>query len=153
MNCQLKTYKVFTWLTILEDILEKHYKLQLVKMLSDVSAVTNIALNKSAWQRTTYESYTADKAVNGIRPQPYPNLDLAHNSVNTNGWWYVDLGKVHNLWAVLLYNRIDCCGKWCSSCKSSQKCCFWWEEWVTRVHARYCSIFFLARGVAEHLVT
>lgn len=72
------------------------------------AAMVNVALGKAASQSSNYSStsYLAPNAVNGIL------TDFTHTVGNTsdpNPWWKVDLGSIHQLNSVTLYNRGDGC--------------------------------------------
>ncbi|CAH1800422.1 unnamed protein product [Owenia fusiformis] len=78
---------------------------------TETQTYTNIALNKPTYQSTT--SRVSGKAVDGNRNG---NLQLynscSHTLTNTivEPWWIVDLGKSYNLFQIVIWNRLDCCG-------------------------------------------
>ena len=71
------------------------------------SLATNVALNKTARQSSTYKAidgYSAYKAVNGILD------DFSHTADrDTHRWWKVDLGKLHSIYRIVLYNKKGSC--------------------------------------------
>ena len=71
------------------------------------SLATNVALNNTARQSSTYKAkdeYSAYKAVNGILD------DFSHTADRyIHRWWKVDLGKVHSIYWIVLYNKEGSC--------------------------------------------
>ena len=66
----------------------------------------NLALNKSSTQSSTYgnglASYANDGNTSGSSPW---TADLQHTSTEAQPWWEVDLGSIHEIAQVLVYNR------------------------------------------------
>ncbi len=69
----------------------------------------NLARGKTAVQSSTYESAFAARAVDGNRDGVYGAGSVTHTNSEANAWWEVDLGASHQLFAVRLWNRADCC--------------------------------------------
>ncbi len=73
---------------------------------------SNVALNKTATQSSTYPTYPAANAVNGYtagNSVGNNNTGITHTNLDQNAWWEVDLGEVMELDSVVIYNRSDCC--------------------------------------------
>jgi Carbohydrate esterase, sialic acid-specific acetylesterase/Chitobiase/beta-hexosaminidase C-terminal domain/F5/8 type C domain/Secretion system C-terminal sorting domain len=70
---------------------------------------TNLALNKTASQSSTYTD--ASRAVDGNTSGIFNNNSVTHTFADANAWWQVDLGAINNIDAVKLFNRTDCCGE------------------------------------------
>jgi hypothetical protein len=70
-------------------------------------ALINLALNRSASQSSEYSmpGYTAGQAVNG----QVSGTDLTHTQYEAQAWWQVDLGNVHFIDSIKLWNRVNCC--------------------------------------------
>jgi hypothetical protein len=65
----------------------------------------NAALGKAVTQSSTESSYTADLAVDG------DPTNFTHTAVgDANAWLMVDLGELHDIDAIVLHNRDNCCG-------------------------------------------
>lgn len=60
----------------------------------------NIALGKLAYQSSTYETYPASLAVDGVLEENY-----SHTVEQSSQWWKVDLGEVYYVYRVRLWNR------------------------------------------------
>jgi hypothetical protein len=70
-------------------------------------ALINLALNRAATQSSDYPAagITANKAVNGQTS----DTDLTHTQLDAQAWWQVDLGNIHFIESVKLWNRVNCC--------------------------------------------
>jgi hypothetical protein len=66
----------------------------------------NVALGKQATQSSTLANYTANLAVDGD-----PTNFTHTNYSDANSWLMVDLGELHDIDAVVLHNRDECCGE------------------------------------------
>ena len=64
----------------------------------------NLALDKPVKQSSTYSSYSAINAVNGII---YGEYEFSHTGGGDNEWWRIDLGKVQTVKVIELYVRTD----------------------------------------------
>ena len=72
--------------------------------------LSNLALNKSASQSSTYFGGVASLAVDGNQTGTSATSnppDLQHTLNETQPWWQVDLGKKSNLSRIDIYNRTD----------------------------------------------
>ena len=71
---------------------------------------SNLALNQTANQSTTYGNGHASNAVDGdtLGSSPW-TPDLAHTTNSTQPWWEVDLGQRADIEQLNIYNRSDCC--------------------------------------------
>ena len=79
-----------------------------------ISAVrANVALNKNAYQSTTYGGGTPGRAVDGIANSNWGGGSCTHTKLDSevSPWWYVDLGDDYVISDVWILNRGDCCGK------------------------------------------
>lgn len=80
----------------------------LIKLLS----APNLALHKQASQSSTWPtappaSVLVDGETSGTHTPGTPDSDLAHTNMETNPWLMVDLGAVHTLKQIRVYNRAD----------------------------------------------
>jgi hypothetical protein len=74
-------------------------------LIVDKRFTNNVALGKLVTQSSTQSPYHAELAVDG---NP---ANFTHTTVSdADPWLMVDLGKVHDIDAVILHNRDDCCG-------------------------------------------
>ena len=72
---------------------------------------TNIGIGKTATQSGTQLGATADRAIDG---NTNGNFWGGQSSVTLtdwvgNAWWEIDLGAIHNIDEINLWNRTDCC--------------------------------------------
>mmetsp|Transcript_46388 Transcript_46388/g.68492 ORF Transcript_46388/g.68492 Transcript_46388/m.68492 type:complete len:339 (-) Transcript_46388:423-1439(-) len=51
----------------------------------------------------------ASKALDGDKNHSYDGKSVTATNEEANPWWQVDLGGVHTIEHVVLYNRMDCC--------------------------------------------
>lgn len=73
------------------------------------ASTTNIALGRSATQSSLWEQAAAGRAVDGNTDGVYANGSVAHTGAEARAWWQVDLGGLHRVDRVQLWNRTDCC--------------------------------------------
>jgi len=71
----------------------------------------NVALGKAATQSSTYNGSTASRAVDGNTDGTLSRGSVSHTSSEANAWWEVDLGAGHQILALRLWNRADCCAE------------------------------------------
>ena len=75
---------------------------------------TNLALNQSASQSSTYALGLAAIAVDGdsdgSRGPWGSNPSIQHTRNEATPWWEVELAAPSDIQSVVLYNRTDCCG-------------------------------------------
>ena len=66
----------------------------------------NLAFDKPTWQSSDYDTNTtSNRAVDGITEGDYNKAVGMLTQSGTNAWWQVDLGAVHPLNAVRIFNR------------------------------------------------
>lgn len=41
----------------------------------------------------------------------FSNRSVTHTNIEAKAWWQVDLGAIHEIGQVILYNRTDCCSE------------------------------------------
>ncbi|MEM6800355.1 MAG: LamG-like jellyroll fold domain-containing protein, partial [Bacteroidota bacterium] len=78
--------------------------------------LTNVALNKTATQSSTYPgpngiSFTPEKAVDGNTDGAQLGNSLSITQNEQNAWWEVDLQSIHDLSYVKIWNREDGVGQ------------------------------------------
>ena len=71
----------------------------------------NIARGRSASESSQYEAGVALRAVDGNTDGNWANGSVTHTQSQAGAWWEVDLGRSHDLHALRLWNRSDCCGE------------------------------------------
>ncbi|MEM9203180.1 MAG: discoidin domain-containing protein [Actinomycetota bacterium] len=72
----------------------------------DTSGSTNVSLDQPATQSSDWNStLTADKAVDGTLTE---STGYAHTR-DGEPWWEVDLGRMHTIEGINIWNRISCC--------------------------------------------
>jgi hypothetical protein len=78
-----------------------------------------ISKGKSATQSSEYNPSPgrATNAVDGQTNQDYFASSCTHTELQVNPWWKVDLGSIHKIYAVKVWNRADCCGERLTSLK------------------------------------
>jgi hypothetical protein len=67
----------------------------------------NIALGRPARQSSTHQRWAAAQAVDG-RVEP-DDTSMAHTQSDYQAWWEVDLGAVHPIDDIRIWNRAVCC--------------------------------------------
>lgn len=69
----------------------------------------NLALNKTATQSSTSLNASASFAVNGNTTGTFSrdaaNNDISHTNDGQDNWWQVDLGHVHEITRIVVWNR------------------------------------------------
>lgn len=70
---------------------------------------TNYARGKPAFQSPDSSVGPAFNAVDGVRNGAFDNGSVTHTEFGEQAWWWVDLGSLHNIGNVRLFNRTDCC--------------------------------------------
>ncbi|MEM6800356.1 MAG: LamG-like jellyroll fold domain-containing protein [Bacteroidota bacterium] len=78
--------------------------------------LTNVALNKTASQSSTYpapngRSFTPEKAIDGDSNGSQTGNSITHTQNNLNAWWEVDLHAIYDLSYVKIWNREDGVGQ------------------------------------------
>jgi hypothetical protein len=70
----------------------------------------NVALDKNAKQSSTVLNALASRAVDGNTSGNYfADNSVTHTDKTANAWWQVDLGAVHSIVQIKIWNRTDCC--------------------------------------------
>ncbi|ELT96333.1 hypothetical protein CAPTEDRAFT_209120, partial [Capitella teleta] len=72
--------------------------------------IGNVAYGKPTNQSGTYKEYVSSRGVDGILGNPNNNnKDCAHpkNTLKKAAWFYVDLGSVHQIFNVTVYNTYN----------------------------------------------
>ncbi|MGH9874933.1 MAG: RHS repeat-associated core domain-containing protein [Pyrinomonadaceae bacterium] len=87
----------------------KYDNFQLAQSGAAAAPVTNLALNKSATQVSTYSTAVAGRAVDGNTDGSYYNNSVTHTLGGSQEWWQVDLGNSYTLETIKVWNRTDCC--------------------------------------------
>ncbi len=70
---------------------------------------TNVAAGKIASQSSTYAGAVAGLAIDGNVDGSYANGSVSHTLAEANPAWTVDLGIVHDISQIDVFNRADCC--------------------------------------------
>ncbi|XP_046580633.1 multiple epidermal growth factor-like domains protein 10 [Haliotis rubra] len=75
----------------------------------------NVALNRTATQKGIYQTYHADKAVDGNTNTDFKSGTCSHAAAgeqNRNSWWNVALSTDHQIKYITIYNRKDNANKY-----------------------------------------
>jgi len=74
------------------------------------TSTTNIGIGKTATQSGTQLGAEADRAIDGDTNGNFWNgLSVTLTDWVQNAWWEIDLGEIHNIDDIKLWNRTDCC--------------------------------------------
>ncbi|XP_026117591.1 fucolectin-4-like [Carassius auratus] len=71
----------------------------------------NLALKGKAVQSSTYYTWGASNAIDGIRYAPVPASTCSHTDIELNPWWRLDLLDSYYISNVTITNRKDCCSE------------------------------------------
>lgn len=71
--------------------------------------VTNLALRRPARQSSTGWGGAAARAVDGNTTGVYGKRSVTHTQNTPQAWWGVDLGALHQIDKIKIFNRTDCC--------------------------------------------
>jgi F5/8 type C domain-containing protein len=75
----------------------------------------NVASGKLATQSSNYLGGSigglATRAVDGNTDGAWPHNSVTHTNNEGSPWWQVDLGAVHSIAEIKIWNRTDCCGE------------------------------------------
>jgi hypothetical protein len=74
-----------------------------------ISDGVNLAPIGSATQSTTDSGGVASRAIDGNTSGTWSQGSVTHTTSSTNPWWELDLGGVHGVRQVRIWNRTDCC--------------------------------------------
>jgi hypothetical protein len=72
-------------------------------------ALTNLALQRPTIQTCTYLKFHPELAVDGNKNGDLHKGSVSQTCITTDPWWRVDLGSIHVILRVVIYNRSDCC--------------------------------------------
>jgi hypothetical protein len=81
-----------------------------VKVFGSDNPGANTARGMPATQSSVLRGGTADRAVDGHTNTDFKDNSCTHTEYENKPWWKVDLGKVHRIDSVQIWNRGDCCG-------------------------------------------
>ncbi|XP_026117438.1 fucolectin-like [Carassius auratus] len=69
----------------------------------------NLALKGTAVQSSTFSTWWASNAIDGIRYAPGPASTCSHTDNELSPWWRLDLLDSYHIYNVTITNRVDCC--------------------------------------------
>eukprot|EP00079_Xenopus_tropicalis_P019561 XP_012809353.1 PREDICTED: uncharacterized protein LOC100490049 [Xenopus tropicalis] len=69
----------------------------------------NLARLGEAWQSSTFDSYPAEAATDGIKVTDLFTHPCTHTNSDSPAWWRLDLKKRYKVQTVIIVNRGDCC--------------------------------------------
>src|SRR5204862_6360587 len=67
----------------------------------------NIALGMTARQSSTYEDWSAERAVDGVTDGNAGRRSVSHTQNDPQAWWEVDLGQSYEIDEIEIWNRTD----------------------------------------------
>jgi len=73
------------------------------------TAPTNLALAGFASQSSTFSVFGASRGNDGNTDCDFTNGSIFHTTNAAHAWWEVNLGAVHALSSIEVFNRCDCC--------------------------------------------
>ncbi len=74
------------------------------------TSLENVALNKPATQSGTQVGASADRANDGNTDGNFWGTNsVTYTNWVSNSWWEVDLGSIHQIEEINIWNRTDCC--------------------------------------------
>ncbi|MEM6806043.1 MAG: PQQ-dependent sugar dehydrogenase, partial [Bacteroidota bacterium] len=76
---------------------------------ADDCIISNLALNKSTQQSSTYPGAVSSRAVDGNTNGEWAAGSVANTQDEANPWWEVDLGDTYFMHSVKVWSRINCC--------------------------------------------
>lgn len=76
---------------------------------SGTPSATNLALNGTASQSSTWNGNVASRAIDGNTNGDFNASQITHTDLGSQNYWQVDLGEVKNIDNIKLWNRTDCC--------------------------------------------
>ncbi len=76
---------------------------------SQQAPATNLALAGVASQSSTDDDGDAERAIDGSRDNAWFTMTITMTDAESQPWWQVDLGAIHDVSSVELWNRGDCC--------------------------------------------
>ncbi len=85
---------------------------QVVRITAVDTRLENRALHGTASQSSTFTGppdFDASNAVDGDLTGTDVSGSISHTNDDTNAWWEIDLGQVHGIETIRLWNRTDCC--------------------------------------------
>jgi hypothetical protein len=77
------------------------------------AATINLAQGKPTAQSSTLpgSSASSDRAVDGNTDGNFSHGSVTHTNYDIGAWWQVDLGAIHPITSIDLWNRTDCCAE------------------------------------------
>ncbi|XP_057184032.1 fucolectin-1-like [Triplophysa rosa] len=69
------------------------------------SLAENLAFKGTATQSSTYSTWAAQRAIDGVKSAPY----CSHTSIYSSPWWRLDLLDYYDISTVVITARSDCC--------------------------------------------
>ncbi|XP_069478454.1 fucolectin-like [Ambystoma mexicanum] len=77
-----------------------------------VAVGNNLARGGKSSRSSSYSSVDESQAaIDGDRNTSYKSGSCSHNDFEMGSWWKVDLQELHQIAAVTVVNRQDCCGE------------------------------------------
>ncbi|XP_056599321.1 fucolectin-1-like [Triplophysa dalaica] len=75
------------------------------------SLAENLAIKGTATQSSTYDTWTAQRSIDGVRNGGEPEIVpyCSHTSSESNPWWRLDLQDYYDISTVIISARPDCC--------------------------------------------
>ena len=78
-------------------------------MMQFCTAQSNHAVGKKATQSSTFQTGSADKAIDDNTDGNWSSGSVTHTLEEMNPWWQVDLGGTFDITGLEFHNRMDCC--------------------------------------------
>jgi hypothetical protein len=72
----------------------------------------NVAFEKPTEMSSILNVYESKFGVDGDRHQSLRYKTCFHTLEEDNPWWRVDLAGIYVIFAIRLFNRLDCCSKY-----------------------------------------
>nr|XP_006824442.1 PREDICTED: uncharacterized protein LOC100372851 [Saccoglossus kowalevskii] len=69
----------------------------------------NVALHKPTSTSSVKQRAKSDRVVDGNKNSDFNDGSCSLTKKEEDPWWMVDLGSSHNVWKVVITNRMDCC--------------------------------------------
>ncbi|KAI7809665.1 hypothetical protein IRJ41_014518, partial [Triplophysa rosa] len=77
----------------------------------EVYETENLAFKGTATQSSTYDTWLAQHAIDGVRygPDPFGSPYCSSTDYDSDPWWRLDLLDYYNITTVIIIARSDCC--------------------------------------------
>jgi beta-galactosidase len=72
---------------------------------------SNLALGRKVTQSSTVYNGNPSRAIDGNTDGAWNNGSVTHTNNEANAWWEIDLGNIHKLSTIRIWNRTDACCK------------------------------------------